>query len=181
MIAWYWGLINALLVSLVIYMNGREWRSGWAAGVLAQAWIIAFGLVNGAWTFAFSTIPLVMFVYNWIRHPKRHPKTLDNTLYKVVGADGELVGVANLDTIYAALNRIASENSGELSVEAHLMVPVQPLVMRPMPVSDEEFAELKRQFRERLNQADRLIDQGVRILPVPPKTVTFERPKDDTP
>lgn len=140
MIAWYWGLINALLVSLVIYMNGREWRSGWAAGVLAQAWIIAFGLVNGAWTFAFSTIPLVMFVYNWVRHPKRHPKT-----------------------------------------------PPPPsdlphgLIRVGRPITDEEFAELKRQFRERLAQADKLIDQGVHILPVPPKTVTFERPKDDTP
>jgi hypothetical protein len=70
-IAWYWGLVNALLVTAVIWMNGRGWRAGWLLGAGAQAWIVAFGIAHGAWTFAFSAIPLIMFLVNWSLHRRR--------------------------------------------------------------------------------------------------------------
>jgi len=56
MIAWYWGLVNALLVTGVIWLNGRGLRVGWLAGVATQAWIVAFGLANGSVWFTFSVL-----------------------------------------------------------------------------------------------------------------------------
>jgi hypothetical protein len=70
-IAWYWGLVNALLVTGVIWLNGHGRRVGWLAGVVAQAWIVAFGLANGSAWFVFSVLPLTMFAYNWWHHPAR--------------------------------------------------------------------------------------------------------------
>jgi len=70
-IAWYWGLVNALLVTFVIWANGKGYRWGWLAGAGAQAWIIAFGLIHGSWPFVFSAIPLMMFARNYHRHDVR--------------------------------------------------------------------------------------------------------------
>lgn len=71
MIEWYWGLVNALLVALVIWLNGHGYQWGWLMGAVAQAWIMLFGIAHGAWTFVFSVIPLVMFLYNWFWHDVR--------------------------------------------------------------------------------------------------------------
>jgi hypothetical protein len=69
---WVWGVVNAVLIMLVIYCNGRGWRSGWALGFAAQCWLILFGALGGGpWTFVFSTGPAIMFAVNWWLHPRR--------------------------------------------------------------------------------------------------------------
>jgi hypothetical protein len=70
-IHWAWGLTQAVMVTAVIWMNGRGWRSGWAVGVLVQLFWVAFGITYGAPTFWFSLIPAAAFAYNWWQHPKR--------------------------------------------------------------------------------------------------------------
>lgn len=69
---WVWGVVNAVLIMLVIYCNGRGWRAGWALGFAAQCWLILFGAYGGGpWTFVFSTGPALMFAVNWWLHPRR--------------------------------------------------------------------------------------------------------------
>lgn len=69
---WVWGAVNAVLIMLVIYCNGRGWRVGWLLGVAAQVWLILFGAFGGGpWTFVFSAGPAAMFAANWLLHPRR--------------------------------------------------------------------------------------------------------------
>lgn len=71
MIHWSWGLSTALILSLVIYLNGKQKRVGWLLGALVQFINMAFGLAYGQWTFAFLAIPATAFVVNWFLHPRR--------------------------------------------------------------------------------------------------------------
>jgi hypothetical protein len=68
---WSWGLSTALVLTLVIYLNGRQIRAGWLLGASVQIVNMAFGLAYGQWTFAFLAIPAVMFLANWWHHPRR--------------------------------------------------------------------------------------------------------------
>jgi hypothetical protein len=68
---WPWGLMIASLVTVTIWMNGHHWRPGWLVGAAAQLAQIGFGAVTGIWTFWFSALPMLMFGWNWVRHPAR--------------------------------------------------------------------------------------------------------------
>lgn len=84
---WVWGVVNAVLIMLVIYCNGRGWRGGWALGFAAQCWLILFGVLGvGPWTFVFSTGPAIMFAVNWWLHPRRVARRF--------AADAEIVRAA---------------------------------------------------------------------------------------
>lgn len=74
---WSWGLSTALLLTLVIWLNGRQVRAGWLIGASVQFINMGFGLAYGQWTFSFLALPATMFLINWWRHPRRvHPKPL---------------------------------------------------------------------------------------------------------
>lgn len=74
---WVWGVVNAGLIMLVIYCNGRGWRTGWALGFAAQCWLILFGVLGaGPWTFVLSAGPAAMFAVNWWLHPRRVARRL---------------------------------------------------------------------------------------------------------
>jgi hypothetical protein len=74
---WVWGVVNAVLIMLVIYCNGRGWRTGWALGFAAQCWLILFGVLGaGPWTFVLSAGPAAMFAVNWWLHPRRVARRL---------------------------------------------------------------------------------------------------------
>lgn len=69
---WVWGAVNAATITVVIWLNGRQLRVGWAIGCVAQLWLVAFGLFGpGPWTFVFQAVPAGMFAFNWWRHPRR--------------------------------------------------------------------------------------------------------------
>lgn len=66
---WSWGLTTAVLLAIVIWLNGHHIRAGWLLGAVVQLVNVGFGwLVYGQWTFLFLLIPAVMFVHNWMRH-----------------------------------------------------------------------------------------------------------------
>jgi hypothetical protein len=76
-VMWVWGVVNAVLIMLVIYCNGRGWRTGWALGFAAQCWLILFGVLGaGPWTFVLSAGPAAMFAVNWWLHPRRVARRL---------------------------------------------------------------------------------------------------------
>ena len=67
-----WGLSTALILSLVIYLNGRGIRFGWLLGAAVQLINVAFGyFVYGQSTFLFLGFPAEMFLANWWSHPRR--------------------------------------------------------------------------------------------------------------
>lgn len=69
---WSWGLSTALILALVIHLNGRGIRPGWLLGATVQFINLAFGyLVYGQWTFLFLLAPAAMFLVNWWLHPAR--------------------------------------------------------------------------------------------------------------
>jgi hypothetical protein len=214
MIAWYWGLINALLVSIVILLNGYGRRIGWAAGVAAQAWIIAFGLTHSAWTFAFSVIPLGMFAFNWWRHPVRERQREAAARRKYapllvdVGGTSSMLMMTREDFegVVQAFTKDCppgETRSVHLTPHPHRPYAGWPLTDPPLtgppagwstpdtgavpsglisklpPPTDEELAEFKKKWDERMQKADSMIEKGVRILPAPPKHATFEIPKDE--
>lgn len=69
---WTWGLSTAVMLAIVIHLNGQGVRSGWLLGAAVQLVNLAFGwLVYGQWTFGFLAIPAALFLFNWWRHPAR--------------------------------------------------------------------------------------------------------------
>jgi hypothetical protein len=69
---WSWGLSTALILALVIHLNGRGVRAGWLLGASVQVINLVFGyFVYGQWTFLFLAIPAAMFAINWVKHPAR--------------------------------------------------------------------------------------------------------------
>lgn len=84
MLHWSWGLSTALILALVIWLNGQRIRAGWLLGAAVQLVNMTFGwLIYGQWTFAFLAIPAVMFLINWWRHPSarsvKHPPACTST------------------------------------------------------------------------------------------------------
>lgn len=72
---WTWGLTTAVLLAVVIHLNGRGIRLGWLLGALVQLVNMGFGwAVYHQWTFGFLAIPAALFMINWWRHPKRKPQ-----------------------------------------------------------------------------------------------------------
>lgn len=71
-IHWSWGLSTALILTLVIYLNGRRVRAGWLLGAAVQLINMAFGyFVYGQDTFLFLAFPAGMFLANWWADIKR--------------------------------------------------------------------------------------------------------------
>lgn len=69
---WSWGLSTAVLLAIVIHLNGRGIRVGWLIGAAVQLVNVTFGwLIYGQPTFGFLAIPAVLFLVNWWQHPKR--------------------------------------------------------------------------------------------------------------
>lgn len=70
-----WGLIQAVVMTVVIAMNGMAWRSGWLAGAFAQGVMVVFGFgIYREWTFLFLLLPMSGFIANWYMHEKRKHK-----------------------------------------------------------------------------------------------------------
>jgi hypothetical protein len=71
-IHWSWGATQAAVMMIVIIMNGKGWRSGWLAGMVAQLVMVVFGyVIYGSWTFLLLLGPAAMFAVNWWLQPKR--------------------------------------------------------------------------------------------------------------
>jgi hypothetical protein len=69
---WSWGLSTALVLTLVIFLNGRQVRVGWLLGAAVQLINLGFGyFVYGQSTFLFLAFPAAMFLVNWWKHPRR--------------------------------------------------------------------------------------------------------------
>lgn len=69
---WSWGLSTALVLTFVIFLNGRQIRAGWLLGATVQLINLGFGyFAYGQATFLFLALPAAMFLLNWWRHPKR--------------------------------------------------------------------------------------------------------------
>lgn len=72
---WTWGLSTAVILTVVIWMNGRQYRLGWLLGATVQFINITYGwLVHGQWTFVFLLLPASAFVWNYWRSRPRHVK-----------------------------------------------------------------------------------------------------------
>lgn len=74
---WAWGLSTALLLTIVIWLNGHGIRAGWMLGFTVQIINLAFGwLIYHQWTFLFLLAPALMFLGNWANHPRRQAAPL---------------------------------------------------------------------------------------------------------
>lgn len=70
---WSWGLSTAVILTLVIWMNGHQVRAGWLLGATVQIINMSFGLAYGQWTFTFLALPAAMFVFIYFDQGKgRH-------------------------------------------------------------------------------------------------------------
>lgn len=147
---WVWGAVNAVLIMLVVYCNGRRWRGGWALGFAAQCWLILFGVLGaGPWTFVFSAGPAVMFAVNWWLHPRRVARRFaaDAAVVRAavaashqqpspvlgphLGVSGE-EALANIDKFMRDFNANRhGRRHGQLHEHGEILPPPGPL--RPLP------------------------------------------------
>lgn len=73
---WAWGLSTALVLCVVIWLNGHQIRFGWLLGAGVQLINMGFGWwLHGQWTFVFLALPAAMFVWIYIRSGRK-PKPL---------------------------------------------------------------------------------------------------------
>lgn len=72
---WGWGLSTALILCVVIWLNGHHYRFGWILGAVVQFINMGFGWwLHGQWTFVFLTLPAGMFLWIWWRSGPRRVK-----------------------------------------------------------------------------------------------------------
>lgn len=127
---WSWGLSTALILALVIHLNGKGVRVGWLLGALVQLINLGFGyLVHGQWTFLFLVAPAAMFLVNWWKHPARRraaplPQCMsvrqDNVCDRVLDHEGPHVGFTFEPTTGLHITHVWTDDDGPLKVESHL-------------------------------------------------------------
>lgn len=89
---WLWGLLTALMVSIVIYLNGRGVRAGWLVGVAVQLVYVAYGLAGpGEWTFVFALIPAGMFAWNYWVTPRRAARARAAVVRELLAPEREVL------------------------------------------------------------------------------------------
>lgn len=94
---WAWGLVTAVILTLVIWLNGQQIRAGWLLGATVQLINVTFGwLVYGQWTFAFLLLPAGMFLWNYWRTPRRKDPMPETTCPACNGT-GTQPGTLNTD------------------------------------------------------------------------------------
>lgn len=77
---WAWGLSTALVLCVVIWLNGHQIRFGWLLGAGVQLINMGFGWwLHGQWTFVFLALPAAMFVWIYIRSGRK-PKPVGMAL-----------------------------------------------------------------------------------------------------
>lgn len=85
MLHWSWGLSTAVLLTLVIWLNGHQVRAGWLLGAGVQLVNVGFGWwVYGSWQFAFLLLPAGMFVWIWWRVPQHQAERELLMLHRLV-------------------------------------------------------------------------------------------------